>query len=202
MLALSVTLLSLILGFLAAAALSRHAFRGRSFILVCVVAVQMIPPTAMLIPLFLSLKSLDLLDNYLGLGLAYLATGLPLCLWMLRSFFEALPGEIEEAAMIDGASTPRILGSIYLPLVAPGLVAVSVFGFINAWNDYIIAYVLLKSQAKYTFPVWMIGFANRTVIDYGGLIAASVLFTVPAVIVFLVMQRNLVSGLSSGAVKG
>lgn len=202
MVAVCVVGVSLILGFFAAAAVSRYYFRGRGGVLVVIIVVQMIPAAAMLIPVFLTLKDLNLLNNYLGLGLAYVCTALPFTIWMLRGFFVALPAEIEEAAEIDGASTGQILRRIYLPLMAPGIVTTSVFSFIAAWNDYIVAYVLLSRQSMYTFPVWMVGFANKTIIDYGGLIAASVLFTVPVVIFFLSIKRNLVSGLSAGAVKG
>lgn len=201
-LALSVTGTSIILGFFAAAALAKYYFRGRSAILVIIIGVQMIPSTALVVPLFLSLGSFGLINTYVGLGLAYVSTALPFCVWLLRGFFQAVPKEIEEAALVDGASTMRILRSIFFPLVAPGLIATSVFAFINAWNDYILAYVIMKDQSKYTFPVWLVGFSSVNDIDYGGLIAASVLFTVPVVIFFLAVQKNLVSGMSAGAVKG
>jgi N,N'-diacetylchitobiose transport system permease protein len=201
-LGLAVTGASIFLGFLASAALSRYVFRGRTLALVIVIAVQMIPSTAILIPLFLTLEQLNLINSYLGLGLAYIGSALPLCIWLMRGFFLALPRDIEEAATVDGAGTSRILLSIFLPLVAPGIVATSVFAFINAWNDYILAYVIMKSQSKYTFPVWLVGFSSTNDIDYGGLIASSVLFAVPVVIFFLLIKRNLVSGVSAGAVKG
>lgn len=199
---LSVVIASIIIGFLAAAALSRFAFRGRTSILVSVLAVQMIPGTALLIPLFLSFKSVGLLNSYAGLGLAYVATVLPFSIWVLRGFFQALPKEIDEAAMMDGAGTMRLLWNIYFPLVLPGLISTSVFAFIAAWNDYITAYVMLRDQAKYTLPVWLVSFSTDVGTDYGGLIAASVLFAIPVVVFFMLVQRNLVSGMSAGSVKG
>jgi N,N'-diacetylchitobiose transport system permease protein len=202
LLALSVTAASMVLGFLAAAALSRFYFRGRKVVLVVIIGVQMIPSTALLIPLFLSLESVGLTNSFLGLGLAYVSVVLPFSIWLLRGFFQALPPEIEEAAAIDGAGTFRILRSILLPLVMPGLIATSVFAFIASWNDYIVAFVLMKDQSKYTLPVWLVSFSTATRIDYGGLIAASLLFTVPVVVFFLLVQRNLVAGVSAGAVKG
>jgi N,N'-diacetylchitobiose transport system permease protein len=201
-LALSVTAASMVLGFLAAAALSRFYFRGRRVVLVIIIGVQMIPSTALLIPLFLSLESVGLTNSFWGLGLAYISVVLPFSIWLLRGFFLALPPEIEEAAAIDGAGTFRILRSILLPLVMPGLIATSVFAFITSWNDYIVAFVMMKDQSKYTLPVWLISFSTATRIDYGGLIAASVLFTIPVVIFFILVQRNLVAGVSGGAVKG
>lgn len=199
---LGTVVVSILLGFFAAAALTKFRFFGRRAILVAIICVQMIPGTALLIPLFLSFKSLGLLNSYFGLILAYVATVLPFSIWVLRSFFLALPDEIEEAAKVDGASVFRILRSIYFPLVLPGLIATSVFAFINAWNDYITAYVMLQDQPKYTLPVWLVSFSTNEGTDYGGLIAASVLFSLPVVIFFMIVQRNLVSGMSAGAVKG
>jgi N,N'-diacetylchitobiose transport system permease protein len=199
---LGTVVVSIVLGFLAAASLTKFRFFGRRAILIAIICVQMIPGTALLIPLFLSFKSLGLLNNYAGLILAYVATVLPFSIWVLRSFFLALPDEIEEAAEVDGASTWRILRSIYFPLVLPGLISTSVFAFINAWNDYITAYVMLQDQSKYTLPVWLVSFSTNEGTDYGGLIAASVIFSLPVVIFFVIVQRNLVSGMSAGAVKG
>jgi N,N'-diacetylchitobiose transport system permease protein len=194
--------ISIALSFFAAAALARFSFIGRKTILISIIVVQMIPSTALLIPLFLSFKTLGLLNSYGGVILAYVATVLPFSIWVLRSFFVALPIEIEEAAKCDGAGTSRILRSIYFPLLLPGLVATSVFAFIQAWNDFIIAYVMLQNQSKYTLTVWLVSFQSHEGVDYGGLIAGSVLFSVPVVVFFLIVQRNLVSGMSAGAVKG
>lgn len=200
--ALGVVVVSIVLGFLAAAAVSRFDFAGRRAILVAILAVQMIPGGALLIPLFLSFKSLGMLNTYWGLGLAYVASVLPFSIWVLRGFFLNVPTDIEEAAKLDGASTARILRSIHFPLVLPGLISTSVFAFIAAWNDYLTAYVMLKDQARYTLPVWLVSFSTNEGTDYGGLIAASVLFALPVVVFFMIVQRNLVSGMSAGAVKG
>lgn len=199
---LGTVVLAIVLGFLAAAALARFRFNGRRAILIAIICVQMIPGTALVIPLFLSFKSLGLLNSYIGLILAYAATVLPFSIWVLRSFFVALPDEIEEAGKVDGANTYRIMRSIYFPLVAPGLISTSVFAFINAWNDFITAYVMLENQSKYTLPVWLVSFSTNEGTDYGGLIAASVLFSLPVVIFFMIVQRRLVTGMSAGAVKG
>lgn len=197
-----VVLFSIGLGFLAAAALTRYQLPGRRALLIAVLAVQMIPAIALLIPLFLTFKNVGLLNTYTGLILAILATVLPFSIWILRAFFNSIPAEIEEAARVDGASDWRVLRSIYFPLVAPGIVTTSVFAFIVAWNDYITAYVMLQDQAKYTLPVWLVSFNTETGVDYGGLIAGSVIFAVPVVIFFLLVQRHLVAGMSAGAVKG
>lgn len=191
------------LGIFASAALSRFRFRGRRTILVCILAVQMLPGAALLIPMFLVFNRMGLLDHYIGLILAYVAAVLPFSIWVMRGFFLAIPYELEEAAMIDGASTTQILFRVLFPLVAPGVIATSIFAFVYAWNDYLIAYTFMKDQSMYTLPVWLASFQTATTgTNYGGQMAASVLFALPVVIFFLAIQRNLVSGMSSGAVKG
>ena len=199
----SAVVLSIVLGALAAAALSRFHFRGRRTIMVLILAVQMLPGTALLIPTFLVFNELNLLGTYFGLILAYVATVLPFSIWVMRGFFVAIPFELEEAAMIDGAGSWRILRSILFPLVMPGVIATSIFAFITAWNDYLVAYTFMKDQDMYTLPIWLASFSNPvTGTDFGGQMAASVLFSLPVVIFFLLIQRHLVAGMSAGAVKG
>ena len=194
---------SIVLGVFAAAALTRFRFRGRRAILVSILGVQMLPGTALLIPTFLVFNHLNLLGSYLGLILAYVAAVLPFSIWVMRGFFVSIPVEIEEAAMIDGASSWRILRSVLFPLVMPGVVSTSVFAFIAAWNDYLTAYTFMKDQTMYTLPVWLASFSTpQTGTDFGGQMAASVVFSLPVVVFFLVIQRKLVSGMSAGAVKG
>jgi N,N'-diacetylchitobiose transport system permease protein len=196
-------ILSIIVGIFAAAALSRFRFAGRRAILVVILAIQMLPGTALLIPMFALFNTAGLLGTYWGLILAYLATTLPFSIWVMRGFFVAIPMEIEEAARCDGAGTWRILISVLFPLVAPGVIATSIFAFISAWNDYLVAYTFMQDEAKYTLPVWLASFTNPLIgTDYGGQMAASVLFSLPVVIFFLIIQRNLVAGMSAGAVKG
>jgi N,N'-diacetylchitobiose transport system permease protein len=194
---------ALALSLFAAAALSRFRFRGRRTIMVVILAVQMLPGTALLIPQFLIFNNLGLLNSYFGLILAYVAAVLPFSIWTLRGFFVTIPVEVEEAAMVDGAGTWRILRSILFPLVVPGLISTSIFGFITAWNEYILAYTFMKDQAMYTLPIWLVSFSSPvTGTDYGGQMAASVLFALPVVVFFLIIQRHLVAGMSAGAVKG
>lgn len=194
---------SIVLGVFAAAALTRFRFRGRRAILVSILGVQMLPGTALLIPTFLVFNHLNLLGSYLGLILAYVAAVLPFSIWVMRGFFISIPVEIEEAAMIDGASSWRILRSVLFPLVMPGVVSTSVFAFIAAWNDYLTAYTFMKDQTMYTLPVWLASFSTpQTGTDFGGQMAGSVVFSLPVVVFFLLIQRKLVSGMSAGAVKG
>ncbi|WP_375386092.1 carbohydrate ABC transporter permease [uncultured Microbacterium sp.] len=196
-------ILSIALGFFAAAAVSRFRFRGRRTIMVVILAVQMLPGTALLIPTFLLFNAAGLLGNFFGLMLAYVAAVLPFSIWVMRGFFLAVPKEIEEAAMVDGANTWVILTRVLFPLVAPGVIATSIFAFIAAWNDYLVAYTFMKDQAMYTLPVWLASFTTPTTgTDVGGQMAGSVLFSLPVIIFFLIIQRNLVAGMSAGAVKG
>jgi N,N'-diacetylchitobiose transport system permease protein len=199
----SAVVFALALSLFASAALSRFRFRGRRSIMVLILAVQMLPGTALLIPQFLMFNNLGLLGSYFGLSLAYVAAVLPFAIWTLRGFFVTIPVELEEAAMMDGAGTWRILRSILFPLVVPGVISTSIFAFISAWNEYILAYTFMKDQAMYTLPIWLVSFSSPvTGTDYGGQMAASVLFALPVVVFFLIIQRHLVAGMSAGAVKG
>ncbi len=194
---------AIVLAFFASAALSRFRFRGRRTILVLILIVQMLPGTALLIPQFLIFNRLGMLDTYSGLILAYVAAVLPFSIWVMRGFFLAIPKEIEEAAWVDGAGTWRTLRSVLFPMVLPGVISTSIFGFISAWNDYVTAYTFMKQSSHYTLPVWLVSFNTPTSgTDYGGQMAASVLFALPVVVFFLIIQRNLVTGMSAGAVKG
>jgi N,N'-diacetylchitobiose transport system permease protein len=197
----SVVVLAIAVAFLAAVALARFRFLGRRAFLVTVLAVQMVPQPALLIPLFLSLKSAHLLNSLLGLTLTYTALVLPFTIWTLRGFLHGIPVELEEAALVDGADRATVIRRILLPLVLPGLVATSVFAFITAWNDFLFAYVTMKDQSGYTLPVWLVSFSTSTGTDYGGLIAASTLFALPVVVFFMLIQRRLVEGMTAGAVK-
>lgn len=199
---LGTLIISIALALFASAALSRFRFRGRRAIMVAILAVQMLPGGALLIPMFLVFNDINLLGTYIGLILAYVASVLPFSIWVLRGFFIAIPYEIEEAAMMDGASTWRTLRSVLFPLVLPGVIATSIFAFIFAWNDYLVAYTFMKDQTMYTLPVWLASFTTPQGTDFGSQMAASVLFSLPVVIFFIVIQRNLVSGMSAGAVKG
>ncbi|MCX5339730.1 carbohydrate ABC transporter permease [Streptomyces atratus] len=196
-------LLAVVLGTFAAAALSRFRFRGRRTIMVSILIVQMLPITALLIPTFLIFNEIGLLGTYIGLIFAYVATVLPFSIWVMRGFFITIPAEIEEAARLDGASTWQTLTRILFPLVAPGVIASSIFAFITAWNDYLVAYTFMKNQDHYTLPVWLASFSTPTTgTDFGGQMAGSVIFSLPVVVFFLIIQRKLVSGMSAGAVKG
>jgi N,N'-diacetylchitobiose transport system permease protein len=192
---------SALLAVFAAVALTRFRFLGRRAFLVTVLAIQMVPTPALVIPIFLTLKGANLLNTLLGLSLTYIGFVLPFTIWTLRGFLHGIPVELEEAAMVDCAGRLTVLRRILLPLIAPGLIASSVFAFITAWNDYVFAYVEMKDQGHYTLPVWLVSFSTSTGVDYGGLIAGSTLFALPVIVFFLLIQRRLVEGMTSGAVK-
>ncbi|MFD8453476.1 MULTISPECIES: carbohydrate ABC transporter permease [Streptomyces] len=194
--------LAVVLGMFAAAALTRFRFRGRRAIMVGVLIVQMLPVTALLIPTFLVFNEINLVGTHIGLVLAYVATVLPFSIWVMRGFFVTIPMEIEEAARLDGASTWQTLTRVLFPLVMPGVIASSIFAFITAWNDYLIAYTFMKDQADYTLPVWLASFETPTGTDFSSQMAGSLIFSLPVVVFFLLIQRKLVSGMSAGAVKG
>jgi ABC-type glycerol-3-phosphate transport system permease component len=190
---------SMLIAMLAAIALARFRFRLRTSYLI----VQMLPQQALVIALFLDFRRIGLLDSLVGLTAVYTAFALPVTIWMLRNFVAAVPREMEEAAAIDGAGPVRIFWRILLPLVAPGLVATSVFAFIFAWNEFVFALTFLGTDtAKYTLPIYVQYFYGRGSVDWGGIMAASTLFTIPVVAFFLIVQRRMVNGLVAGAVKG
>lgn len=193
---------AIIVAFFACSALTQYRFRGRKGVMVLILALQMIPGTALLIPQFIVFNRFALLDTYLGLILAYIAATLPFSIWNLRGFFLSVPKDIFEAAKMDGANDWQILWRITFPLIAPGVVSTSVFAFITAWNDYLLAYTFMKDQSHYTLPLWLASFSTPyTGTDYGGQMAASVIFSLPVVVFFMIVQKGMVKGLTAGAVR-
>ena len=198
----TVVAISILLAFLAAVAVARFGFRGRSAFIVMVIAVQMVPLNALVIPIYLLLDSVGQVDSLLGVIAYYMAVVLPFMIWTLRGFVHNIPVDLEEAAMVDGASRVGAFMRIVFPLVAPGLVATALFGFIQAWNEYIIAYVLLSSSSKQTLTIWLASFTTQHGTDWGGLMAGATLTALPVVVFFLLVQRQITGGLTAGAVKG
>ncbi|GAA4735251.1 carbohydrate ABC transporter permease [Isoptericola chiayiensis] len=201
--ALVTVLVSAVLALLASVAVARFRFRLRTQILLMILVVQMVPLEALVIPLFVQVRNLQLLETLLGLIVVYVALALPFGIWMLRGFVAAVPVELEEAAYIDGASWGRMFRSILLPLVAPGLVATSIFSFITAWNEFLFAMTLLGGATEnYTVAIGLRSFFGQFSNEWGAIMAASTLITVPVMVFFILVQRRLAAGLTSGAVKG
>jgi N,N'-diacetylchitobiose transport system permease protein len=204
---LSVTLativFALVFAFLAAVAVTRFRFRGRYTFIVVLLLIQMIPAEGLFISQYKMLDGLQLLNTVAGLTIVYVASVLPFTVWVLRGFVAGVPYELEEAAMIDGCSRFQAFRRITFPLLAPGLVAAGVFGFIQAWNEFTLAVVVMSREDKMTLPVWLTTFTevNRGT-DWGAIMAGSTLIAIPVVIFFLLVQGRMVAGLTAGAVKG
>ncbi|MEU0068445.1 carbohydrate ABC transporter permease [Streptomyces sp. NPDC006332] len=198
---LTVVVIGMVVGMLAALAISRFAFRGRKIVIVGILAVQMIPLVAMIIPVFLLLNDLDQYDKLSGLIITYLTFILPFTVWTLRGFIVNIPRELEEAAMVDGCSRTGAFIRVVFPLLAPGMVATSVYGFIQAWNEYLYALMLL-SQKNQTATVWLGNFTTKHGTEYAPMMAGSTMMAVPIVVLFLLVQRKMAAGLTAGAVKG
>jgi N,N'-diacetylchitobiose transport system permease protein len=194
--------ISLLVAFLAAVGVARFGFKGRNAFLIMVIGVQMVPLNALIIPLYLMLDGVGQTDALPGVIAVYLAVVLPFMVWTLRGFVANIPVELEEAAMIDGCTRVGAFFRITFPLVGPGLVATAVFGFIQAWNEYIIAYVLLSSPGNQTLTVWLASFTTNHGPEWGPLMAAATLTGLPVVAFFLIVQRYMAGGLTAGAVKG
>ena len=197
-----VVTLSLALAFLAALALAKFRFYGRKAFIVITIAVLMVPLNALIIPLYITLSRVHEVNKLSGVIITYMTFVLPFAIWTLRGFILGVPRELEEAAMVDGTTRFGAFVRILLPLVAPGLVATSIFAFIQAWNEYIIAYVLLSSPEKQTLTVWLASFTTNRGTEWGPLMAGATLTAVPVVIFFLLVQRRIAFGLTSGAVRG
>ena len=192
----------MIIATLAALAIGRFRFFGRKALMMVMILVQMLPPTAMLIPIYLQLNALGGIDEYWGLIVVYLVSTLPFATIMIRGFVINIPVELEESAMVDGCTRMQAFRRVIFPLLAPGLAAASIFALVNAWNEYLFAYILINDNSKYTLNVWLMTFTTERGTDYGALMAASTLISIPVVIFFMIIQGKMAAGLTSGAVKG
>jgi N,N'-diacetylchitobiose transport system permease protein len=194
--------IAMVLAFLAAIALAKYRFTGLKIFIVLMIGIQMLPQAGLIIPLYVVLARYHQVNVLSGVIITYLTFVLPFAVWTLRGFILSIPKELEEAALVDGNSRVGAFTRILLPLIAPGLVATSVFAFISCWNEYIFARVLLNDQSKQTVTVWLsyfLGSSKHT--DWGALMAGSTLTAIPVVIFFLLVQRKISFGLTAGAVK-
>jgi N,N'-diacetylchitobiose transport system permease protein len=197
-----VVALSLVLAFLAALALAKFSFYGRRPFIVVILGVQMVPLAALIIPLYILMSRVHQVDKLSGVIIMYLTFALPFAVWTLRGFLLGVPKELEESAMVDGATRFGAFVRILLPLLGPGLVATSIFAFILAWNEFIIAYVFLHTPEKQTLMVWLASFTTLRGTDWGPLMAGATLCALPVIFFFLLVQRKIAFGLTAGAVKG
>ena len=199
---LGTTLMGLLLAVPAAYAFSRFKFSGRQASMFAFLLVQMFPGIIILVPYFMVMKSLGLLNSSLGLILAYSVTALPLCVWMLKGFFDTVPRELEEAALLDGCNQFQVFWKIILPLSLPAVAVTALFSFLAAWNEYLLALTFNTSNDMYTLPVGLASLISSTGAAWGDFAAASLLVSIPVVILFIVFQKFLIQGLSAGSVKG
>jgi N,N'-diacetylchitobiose transport system permease protein len=194
---------AMVLAFLAAVALAKYRFSGRRLFIFLIIGIQMLPGAGLIIPLYVVLARYHEVGKLSGVIITYLTFALPFCVWTLRGFIVGIPSELEEAAMVDGSTRLGAFVRILLPLVAPGLVATSVFAFITSWNEYIFARILLNDQNTQTVTVWLSYFLGTSRNqDWGALMAGSTLTAIPVIIFFLLVQRRIMFGLTAGAVKG
>jgi len=196
------TILGVFLACTAAYAFSRFRFPGRSFGMLTFLVVQMFPATLLLIPMYVILSRMGLLNSMIGLAFVYSMTGIPFCVWMLKGYFDTIPKELEEAALIDGASRIKIFYMIILPLARPAIAVTALFSFMTAWNEYILAATFLNKETAYTLPVMLKSFVGQYNADWGSFAAGAIIVSIPVVALFYVLQKNLVAGLTAGGVKG
>ncbi len=195
------TILAVIVAVPAAYAFSRFEFPGRNFLFFAVLLRNMFPAVIFLVPLFILMRLLGLVNTHGSLILTYLTFGLPLAIWLLKGFYDNIPYQLEQAARIDGATRFKAFMLIVMPLSAPGIIATAIYSFIGAWNEYIFAYTFLNRNDKLTLPVGIQRFFSENTTDFPGLMAASFMMSLPVVVLFLLLQRYFVRALTEGAVK-
>ena len=200
--AMSSTLLSIAIGATAAYALSRLHFKGRTTLLMVILGVSMFPTIATLSPLYLILKNLKFLNTYQGLILTYISFSLPMAIWLMSNFFSQLEKGYEEAAAIDGCSHWQTFIRVMLPLISPATFSVGLLVFINCWNEYLYALTFMSQESMRTIPVGIALFPSNYQLPWGDMAAASIVCTVPLIILVLVFQKNIIAGLTTGGMKG
>jgi arabinogalactan oligomer/maltooligosaccharide transport system permease protein len=196
------TLMGLAVAIPAGYAFSRYKFTGRDVSMFAFLLVQMFPGIIILVPYFLVMKTLGLLNSHLGLILAYCVTALPLCVWMLKGFFDTVPRELEEAALLDGCTQFQVFTKVVLPLSLPAVAVTALFSFLAAWNEFLLALTFNTSNDMYTLPVGLASMISSTGQAWGDFAAASLLVSLPVALLFLFFQKFLIEGLSAGGVKG
>ncbi|HVR44110.1 MAG TPA: carbohydrate ABC transporter permease [Thermoanaerobaculia bacterium] len=200
--ALSTTVVAIAFAVPAAWALARFPFRGRSLVLGIILGISVFPQIAIVSPLFLLLRALRLINTYPGLVLPYLTFALPLAIWLLAGFFRQIPGELEEAALVDGAGPLQMLVRIILPVAAPGIATTAILTFIYCWNEFLFALSFTLGADRQTVPVAIALFRGQYQVPWGEILAAAMVATLPVIAVVLSFQRKIVEGLTAGAVKG
>lgn len=197
-----VTVTGVALASTAGYAISRYKFSGRGAMLKGLLVTQMFPATMLLLPLYVVLINLQLLNSYLGIIVIYSATALPFCVWQMKGYYDTIPAALEEAARIDGCTPWQAFRLVILPLAAPALVITALFSFMSAWNEYVVANVVLQDPSMFTLPLGLKLFQGSMTTQWGLYAAGSLLVSIPVVALFLILSRYLISGLTLGSVKG
>jgi arabinogalactan oligomer / maltooligosaccharide transport system permease protein len=198
----AVTVFGVALASTAAYAFSRFRFLGWSFGLYAFLLTQLFPATMLMLPLYVLMKALRLLDTFSGLAIAYTATALPFCVWTLRGYYDTIPVELEQAALIDGCGPWTAFTRVTLPLAAPALAITALFSFMSAWSEYLVARIIVNHQELYTLPLGLESLAGQFQTEWANYAAGSLMVCVPVMVLFVVLNRYLVSGLALGGVKG
>jgi arabinogalactan oligomer/maltooligosaccharide transport system permease protein len=196
-----VTLTGVALASIGGYAFSRFRFVGRRSMMLAILTTQMFPATMLLLPLYIMLAKLQLIDTYLGLVIFYISTALPFCVWQMKAYYDTIPETLEEAARIDGCSRAAAFWRVTLPLAVPGLVITALFSFMTAWGEYIIAAQVLQDEEMFTLPLGLKNFQSNMSTEWGLYAAAAILVSTPVVLVFLLLSRRLASGLTLGSLK-
>lgn len=198
--ALSTMIICLFLGVLAAYAIARLRFKGSNLMVLVMMAIQLVPPIILVVPLYVIMRQLQLLDKRIGLIIVDISIVLPLVIWLMRGYFSSIPSDLEDAARIDGCTHLGALVRVVLPLSGPGLVSVMIFAFIASWNEYLYAFIFTNVDAK-TLPVLIGEFSTKLGLEYLRIAAAGVLASLPPVLLALIFQRFIIRGLTAGAIK-
>lgn len=196
------TAFALLVSVFGAYSLSRHRFRGRMVAISAILITQMLPPPLFVIPLYVLFRELALLDSFTGLIIGYTTFTLPLCIWVLKGFFDSVPIEIEEAAMLDGCSRIGALFRIILPLSLPGLAATTVLAMVTSWNEFALSVTMMNSKSKWMMSVGLSSFIGEYQIPWNQVAAGAIVMVLPIVLAFAFLQKYLIGGLSAGALKG
>lgn len=197
----AVTVTGVVLAAMGGYALSRFKFVGRQTLMLSILTTQMFPATMLLLPLYILVAKLHLMNTFLGLLVFYVSTALPFCVWQMKGFYDTISPSLEEAARVDGCSRLVAFRRVILPLAAPGLVITALFSFMTAWSEYIVAAQVLQDREMFTLPLGVKSFQASMSTQWGLYAAAAILVSVPVVVVFIVLSKYLVSGMTVGAVK-
>lgn len=197
-----VTLLGVLLAATSGYAISRYQFKGKKLLLFSILTTQMFPATMLMLPFFIILSKLHLINKFLGLIIIYSSTALPFCIWQMKGYFDTVPKELEEAAKLDGCSNFKTFYKIILPMSLPALVITGLFSFMSSWSEYLVAAITLQDPELYTLPLGLKSFQASLSTEWGLYAAGSLIVSIPVVILFIMISKYLVSGLTVGSVKG